>query len=119
MPARVEVEGLRETIKGFKQAGGEADDLKDAFNRIGTHVANTAKAEAPSDTGKLRSKIKAARRQNMSVITSGGTTYHRYVHFGTKYVKANPYLYEAVAKETDWVAKQVLIEMNQLIESVF
>ena len=119
MVARVEVEGLRETVKSFKQAGGEANDLKDAFQRIGTHVAQTAKEEAPSDTGKLRSKIKAARRQNASVITSGGTTYHRYVHFGTKYVKANQYLYDAMAKEADWVAKQVAIEMDQLIERVF
>lgn len=115
----VKVEGLRESLKGFKAAGVEAQDLKEAFTRIGAHVATQAQEQAPKDTGRLARGIKTARRQNMSIITSGGTSYHKYVHYGTKYMKANPYLYEAVDRETEWIERQVLIEMQQLIERVF
>lgn len=115
----VQVTGLKESIRGFKKAGGDVEDLKDAFQAIGMKVVRTAQAEAPMRTGALRAGIKASRRQNSSIISSGGTSYHAYQHFGTKYVRPNPYLFEAVEREAEWVTDQVNKEIQQILRSAF
>lgn len=92
----VKVEGLKEAIKYFKKVDGDINDLKDAFQDIGTMVANKAKSLAPRRTGKLVGGIKPSRRQNMVQIVSGSVFYNKFVHFGTKHIKPNKYMYEAI-----------------------
>lgn len=114
----IRVEGLNERVKGFKQAGGDMNDLKDAFQRIGLEVVKVAKSDAPVLSGRLQRNIKAARRQNKVVITSGGTSYHLYQHFGTKYMRANPYMFEAVEKKEDWVENQIETEVDKVLRDI-
>lgn len=115
----IRVDGLQEAIKDFKKVDGDINDLKDAFQAIGMDVVNEAKSLAPVRTGALRQRIKAGRRQNGVVISSGGTFYHAFQHFGTKYIKANPYLFQAIDRQEAHIIKSFEDNVERVLREVF
>jgi len=67
----VQVEGLRETIKGLEKLGVAVDDLKDVFAGIADEGAQLASSFAPKSSGKLASTIRGNRAKNKAVVTAG------------------------------------------------
>lgn len=71
MPATVQVEGLREIVRGLEQAGVELDDLKDIFGEIASEAAGVAGPVVPRRTGALASTTRGNRAKNKAVVTIG------------------------------------------------
>lgn len=69
--SRIQVTGLRETIRSLERLGTEVKDLKDAFKRIGNLVVDDAQAGAPKKSGALAGSIRASNTKNRSTIRSG------------------------------------------------
>ena len=71
MPATVQVEGLREIVRGLEQAGVELDDLKDIFGEIASEAAGVAGPVTPRRTGTLAGTVRGNRAKNKAVVTIG------------------------------------------------
>lgn len=71
MPATVQVEGLREIVRGLEQAGVELDDLKDIFGEIASEAAAVAGPVTPRRTGTLAGTVRGNRAKNKAVVTIG------------------------------------------------
>ena len=70
---------------------------KSALEAIGQYVKGEAKANAPVDTGLLRSSIDHKTIEDRAIIGTN-TEYAGYVEKGTRFQKAQPYLEPAVTK---------------------
>ena len=127
----VTVSGLREFTMNLKRLGAEAQDLKDVFAEIAREVEQDAKAIAPQRTvlkksdkhppGFLRSKIRGSKyAQNRARITVTGTTYHRYVHFGSIHnPNPVPFMFKAMDLNAATVEHRLLQGINELIDRTF
>lgn len=71
MSESVRITGLRETIASLQRYGAEVSDLKDAFTRIGTIVADEAKRRAPKKSGALAASIRPSKTKNKSIVRAG------------------------------------------------
>lgn len=94
MPATVQVEGLREIVRGLEQAGVELDDLKDIFGEIASEAAGVAGPVTPRRTGTLAGTVRGNRAKNKAVVTIGKarTPYAAPIIWGwpTRGIKASP-----------------------------
>lgn len=82
----------------FRAPGGPTGSL---LYQLGIRVQNAARQRAPVDTGRLRSSIATTRpeaRGNRTLVVRIGSNvrYAIYVHEGTRYMRARPFLREAV-----------------------
>lgn len=113
----IQVVGLRKVVRQIEKLGVEAEDLKDAFRRIGARALSTANAGTPVSSGALKSSNRQSKRKNSVYLYSGKakTYYARFVHYGTVKMEARPYLSETVQKDGPWAVKQLEAEMAQLI----
>lgn len=64
--------------------------------RTAIRVENAAKAKCPVDTGRLRASIGVAQQGDNSVIVQATADYAIYVHDGTRYMRARPFLRDAL-----------------------
>lgn len=81
----VRITGLRETIRDLERLGVSTDDLKDAFGKISTQVAQEASGLVPVATGRLKSSIRPARTKNKAVVragTAGRVPYAAPINYG-------------------------------------
>lgn len=67
----VEVDGLRQLVRGLEQAGVELDDLKDVFGTIADYAAETAGRLTPHRSGALRATVRGNRAKNKAVVMFG------------------------------------------------
>lgn len=67
----VEVDGLRELVRGLEKAGVELDDLKDIFGTIAGYAAETAAPFTPRRSGALRATVRGNRAKNKAVVMFG------------------------------------------------
>ena len=94
---RIKVEGakrLQEALKDPKLLKGPiADFLKKSMN----YVIGSAMEKAPVDTGRLRASIPLSSEVRETEATIGSNVvYAPYVEFGTKRMKAQPFLVPAL-----------------------
>lgn len=118
----VTISGLREFTMNLKRLGVEAQDLKEVFAEIAREVESDARAFAPQRTGKLRRGIRGSRaRANSARVTSTGTRYQRFVHFGSSrgWQPPNPYLFRAMDANVNTVEQRLVQGINDLTERVF
>lgn len=113
----VEITGLRKVIRQIEKLGVESEDLKGAFQRIGTRALNTANAGTPVASGALKASNRQSKRKNSVYLYSGKkkTFYARFVHYGTIYMPERQYLYKAVERDGPWAVAQLENEMDRLI----
>ena len=67
----VEVDGLRQLVRGLEQAGVELEDLKDVFGTIADYAAETAGPFTPHRSGALRATVRGNRAKNKAVVMFG------------------------------------------------
>lgn len=68
----VQVEGLREVVKGLEKAGAEVDDLKEVFSTIAATASAHAQQITPRQTGRLKGSVRPNNAKNKAVVTFGG-----------------------------------------------
>lgn len=108
----IEIRGLPELKRAFRDVAGDLEDLKDAFNAIGREVTNLASRLAPHKSGKLAANIRPNRSANQVVIRSGGKSvpYATIQHWGSSKRHIKPTLYLRRADQ------QMMDEYPKLIE---
>lgn len=82
---RVEVKGLKETLRALDMAGADAQDMRDLMHSTGTIIADAARPLAPVKTGRLAGSIRAGRGKTKAVIRAGTparSPYAGVVHYG-------------------------------------
>ncbi len=90
---KMESKELRSELRAANKAGAEL-------------VAESAEDEAPRKTGRLAKSIKATAGQTDAAVRAGTSARAPYagpIHFGwgTRGIKANPFLYRGLAKKSD------------------
>lgn len=120
MSATVQVVGLQQAVRNLEKLGVEAQDLKDAFQRIGTSATAAVHGAAPVRSGKLQSTVKQSKRKNSVYISAGSKKayYAPYVEFGTSLQPAQHFMMDTMRKEAPAAQKMLEDEMNRLVASL-
>lgn len=92
---------LEKTVQNAKAAQG-------VLRQAGALVQRKAQSKAPVDTGNLRRSIALNVNGNRAIIRSNAN-YSGYLEYGTRYMKAQPYLRPAV-EEVAPVFEKLLME---------
>lgn len=82
---RVEVKGLKETLRALNKAGADAEEMRDLMHSTGNIIANAARPLAPVRTGQMAGTLRAGRGKTKAVIRAGTkarTPYAGVVHYG-------------------------------------
>lgn len=118
----VGIVGLRQFIKELETLGVDVQDLKQAFNRIGNIVVQSARQIAPVRSGRLAESIRASYQKNAATIRVGsvGVPYAGVIHFGWPHrnIEKNPFLYRASEATRDQVVQAVQDELSRLIDQL-
>ena len=115
----IQIKGLEELRRRWATAPAKIKKMTmDALTRSGYLVEGASKRVTPVDTGRLRSSISLssslALRTEPHVVISPHTDYANFVHFGTRYMKARPFMtqgYEAVKS-------RIKSEMRSLLNNI-
>jgi HK97 gp10 family phage protein len=115
--ATVEINGLNEVTRSLQKLGVGVEDLKGAFQRIGSKIEAGAKARTPVVSGKFSTSIKQSRRKNSVYLYAGGKrAWHApYVEFGTKLQKAQRPMTRTLEANKRWGLEEIEKELNTLI----
>lgn len=91
------VEGGRELRRTLRQAGDDLENLKDTHRQVGTFVSNRARERTPSATGRLGATGRPGATKTAALVRFGGARapYARFVHWGTRLMRARPWVTEA------------------------
>ena len=115
----IEVKGIKETVRTLEKFGVDASDLKTAFQRIGTMVANEAKILAPKQSGALEASIRASKTKNKAAIRAGSAKvpYAGVIHYGwpAHNIEAHPFLTTAVEHQGPAAVRMMDDELHGLI----
>ena len=114
----IQVTGLRQVVRSLEKLGASAADLKSAFKRIGTVVANEAKSIVPRRSGRLADSIKPSNTKNKSVVRAGGARvpYAGVIHFGGYHgITAQPFLTEALDHKQGEAKRLMESELGALV----
>lgn len=98
MDLRVEadVEGV---VGMFRRAEGRVKPLLEELRRrLGSIVAEKARGRAPVRTGRLRESIFARQTGKGTLSVVAGAPYASFVEYGTRRMKARPFLRPAMAE---------------------
>jgi HK97 gp10 family phage protein len=116
----VKVTGLSNLTRTMRAAGRDLDDLKAANERVGLIVSSRARADAPRQSGKLASTVRGARATRKAVVRAGGAKapYARYVEFGTRKMRARPYLRKAAVETRPQWLSEYEHEVDRIIRSI-
>lgn len=113
----VEIEGLNKVTRALKKYGVAVEDLKGAFQKIGTRLEMGAKQRVPVKSGKFQGSIRQSKRQNSVYLYAGGrrAMHAPYVEFGTKYQRAQEPMQRTLRANRRWGLQQIELEINTLI----
>ena len=106
----VNVKGVNEVVRSFKQYEGAIDDLKNANANIGAKVSNTARATAPILSGRLAGTIRPNRASARVQIKAGGASvpYAGVIEYGwpERGIQAQPFLRRAAWENREYTKEQ-------------
>ena len=115
----VRIEGLRETVRSLERFGVEVQDLKAAFKKIGSLVANDAKSLAPHLSGKLAGSIRPSNTKNKSIVRAGGAAipYAGVQNYGwpAHSIEGKHFMEQAVERNQHEAVQMMEEELNDLI----
>jgi HK97 gp10 family phage protein len=119
MQIDIKIEGLSELARKWNRLSSKVKQMTmDALMKSGYRVERAAKKETPVDTGRLRASISVssmlALRAEPHVVISPHTNYAIYVHEGTRYMKARPFM----TKGYEASRKQIQSDMRALLKNI-
>lgn len=105
----LQVEGLPQLRRAFRQLEAGLEDLKDANQAVATLVATGSAGRAPRRTGTLAGSVRGNRAAATARVMAGGARapYAGPVHWGwpARHLEAQPFIADtAVATEPVWLA---------------
>lgn len=77
---------------------GSSSDLGRYMLKTGIKVQRLAKTRCPVDTGRLRASINVDLKPDNKVVVGTKVQYALFVHEGTRYVRARPFLRSAMTE---------------------
>ena len=129
MAVSIEVAGIKELSRAFKQFGDATlpKGFRQAHKTAVEVVATEARRNAPVRSGRLRGSIKASGTQRGGSVTAGSTKvkYAKVIEFGAgarvgkrgpHNVVGRPFLHDAVKSQRDKVAALYRRELGELVE---
>jgi len=94
-------------------------ERKRVLTAIGFVVEREAKRLAPVRTGTLRRSVTSRVGESGNVVRVGtNLRYAPFVHFGTRYMRARPFLEDALEASRDEIDRLVLEEGGRLITAI-
>jgi HK97 gp10 family phage protein len=97
----ITITNLPQIRAAFGQAPGlMVRSLNIAIKKSLFTIESISKSNTPVDTGRLRSST-ISKFSNLSGEVGTHTNYDLFVHNGTRFMKARPYLYDAVKSSDD------------------
>lgn len=98
--AKVEITGLRSTLRDMQRMGAEAEELRGLMEQIGELVVSAARPLARRESGAMAGSIRAGRVKTRAVVRAGGARipYAGVQHYGwaRRNISPNPYLTNAL-----------------------
>lgn len=89
----IEVKGLDELVRKFGDLPNDLmKEISDAMRKSAFLVEAKAKPLTPVDTGRLRASIRPDYIRPLEAAIAPHTEYAIYVHEGTRYMKARPFM---------------------------
>jgi len=119
MQFNIKIDGLEKLRRKWNSAPAKIKKMtQDALVRAGYLVEGESKRITPVDTGRLRASISLssslALRAEPHVVISPHTNYAFYVHEGTRYMKARPFM----TKGYHAAKNKIKSEMRSLLKNV-
>lgn len=119
---KVYVRGIRETVRALENAGAQAQDLKDIFEKAGAVVQRAAKV--PERTGKLERSVRITKTKNRAAIRAGGrrVPYAVANHFGKYFpstgtrVQGTFFFKNAIQEKRGQVLKIIVAGLEKLFK---
>lgn len=111
---------LKVTYIGFEEFSRKLNEvrLERAINKgfvlAGTLIQNSVKKETPVDTSTLQRNWKT-KPGNLYYTISNITKYGKFVHWGTRYITANPFMDRGLEKVEE---KSRMVVFSQLIKEL-
>ncbi len=119
MKYNIEIKGLSRLVSKWESAPENIKKMvMDALMRSGYMVERESKLRTPVRTGRLRTSISVssslALRAEPHVVISPHTTYATFVHEGTRFMKARPFMMLGYNKAKNAIKN----EMKQVLSKV-
>ena len=95
--AKVELQGFDTLSRSLDAAGRELKTMPEANATAGEIIASAARTRAPRRTGALAASV-AAEPERDGVAIVAGERYAPFVEYGTRTMRAEPYIRPAVAE---------------------
>lgn len=98
MGLNIEIEGVDQMRKNFDKRGKSIEpSLNNIIQKSIFTIEREEKIQAPVDTGRLRSSITEGREfRNLYGSIGPTVTYAKFVNYGTRFQKANPFIDRAI-----------------------
>jgi phage protein, HK97 gp10 family len=84
------------------QAADAVHDAHTLLQRIALKVEGTAKSNAPVKTGNLRRTVTSQATAHQAII-GASANYAVFVHEGTRFMAARPFIKNAIEQERNWI----------------
>lgn len=100
MKIKLEAKGIEETVANIRKLSPELKrEISQQVAKSALNIQKGAKERCPVDTGALRNSITVDFYGQMSAEIAPHMPYAPYVEFGTRKMKAQPYLFPAFEEE--------------------
>ena len=114
------VKGLKELIAVLDRIPNELDkEVEAVLEDNAQNIERDAKRNAPIDTGKLRQSIKSLKtdkkQYTIRANSTGNAPYAKFIEHGTRFMRAQPFLYPAFFKGRLRFVK----DLENLLEKTF
>lgn len=117
----IKVTGLRETVRSLERMGVEVADLKAAFRRIGSMVADEGRNLAPKLSRALADSIRPGNAKAKAIVRAGSARvpYAGVLNYGGYHnIEATHFLDGAVESKQGQVIESLEDEVNDLIKKL-
>lgn len=117
---KINVKGLRETVRALEAAGAATTDMKDLMHEIGLIITRSAASHVPVRSGRLARSLRAGRGKTKAVARAGAARvpYAPVIHYGwpARRIPARPFLSDAAQREQGAVIEALISGLGDIID---
>ena len=118
MNVQVKIKNLPEIRAAFaKSPRVMTKNLNQAIRRVGLEIGADSRRNTPVDTGRLRSSH-YENFTNLKGIVGTDTNYDFFVHEGTRFMKARPFLAQAVQENERFTDKEFTKAVQDTLDEI-
>lgn len=119
MQTSVKIEGISQLQRQFAQLGVESTELGDALREASADTFEEAVVDTPYLTGLGQSTMRLAGGKTKAAVRAGGRAvdYLRYLHSGTSTITANPWIQDAIDKNSGEIVTELEKQIQQILDT--